>query len=113
MNFGVAQSLSFHQPCSFSYDHFFHVLTTSFDMDNSQLKSRKNIGDNSTMWADYEKLVTVYAFVGEGGLDHAFTEVGLSLDWGWLPPEEDKRMCSKYECLFSLIDVCLLLMTLR
>lgn len=39
---------------------------------------------------------TVYTFARLGDLDNAFTEVGLSSDYGTLSPFENKRIGDKY-----------------
>lgn len=39
------------------------------------------------MWVDQETLDIISTFIGEGGLDHIFTEVGPSSDLEVFPPE--------------------------
>lgn len=80
MNYIGVKSLYLCRPCAFSYDNFFHVLTTSFNMGNSQLRAHKETGDNSAMWVDYEMLDIISTFICEDNLDHALNEVSPSSD---------------------------------
>lgn len=64
-------------------------------------------------WVDHIYSSTVFAFAKASGLDDAFAEVGMYLDWGILSPFGDEIICdnygtcatSFYECAFSTMSL--------
>lgn len=62
-------------------------------MDNFLSITQKEMRDKFLVRLDQYMFNVVYAFIGEGDLEHTFTEVSLPLDWGML----------LHECLFSLV----------
>lgn len=49
-------------------------------MDNSRPKAQDVIKDNSNVWINQETLDIVFTFTCKGGMGHAFTMMGHSLD---------------------------------
>lgn len=49
---------------------------------NSCQTSQDAMDEDLVAWVDQEMLDTVFVFVIKGGLDHDFTEVCSSLDYG-------------------------------
>lgn len=77
--------------------------------------------DITSSWMDPVYSSTTSIFSKQYGLEGAFTEVGLSSDWGTMSPSEDERICDKYgacvipfyDCAFSLMGIRLHSLILR
>lgn len=90
----------------FSYDSFFHVLTSFFHMETSQLITQKATRDNFIVWVDQKTLDTVSASVMNAVY---FTEVGPLSNLVFIPPEGKKGFAASMMGVSSLsINVCFL-----